>query len=314
MNYQVRSFKGTILALALFWFVAPYSAVRAQEIFYFSDRARDLEVSADAEALLSFPAPPFARVCQPSGILDLYPVDHVRDLHSVVIPRGIQGSAVTSLPNSSNSDHGAVAPESEMLARHLKLVPKRTSGVALCAIRLANEQVINVRFVLSKMVSKPIIEFKSTVEKAKSGAVISQALGPINLFRSLVSGGDLAFMADETPNDQVNGFRKDPGPSRPLSKSTDSARYRLLYVGTDRDLYKAWKFEGTAERDFAASLALKNAQLGEVYFSSFKVKGTKDRSKFDNPQTNQVRKGDDFTLFVLSRGDISPTEMLERLP
>ncbi len=314
MNYQVRSFKGTILALALFWFVAPLSAARAQEIFYFSDRARDLEVSADAEALLSFPAPPFARVCQPSGILDLYPVDNVQDLNSVVIPRGIQGSAVTGLPTSSVSDHGAVAPESEMLARHLKLVPKRTSGAALCAIRLANEQVINVRFVLSKMVSKPIVEFKSTVEKAKSGALISQALGPINLFRSLVSGGDLAFLADETPSDEANGSRNDPGPSRSLSKSTDLARYHLLYVGTDRDLYKAWKFEGTAGRDFTASLALKNVQLGEVYFSSFKVKSTKDRNRSDDPQKKRIRKGDDFTLFVLSRGDISPMEMLERLP
>lgn len=314
MNYQIRSFKGRLLALALFWLVVPHPAASAQEIFYFSDRARDLEVSADAEALLSFPAPPFARVCQPSGILDLYPVDHVQDLNSVVIPRGIQGSAAAGLPTSSVADHGPVAPESEMLARHLKLVPKRTSGAALCAIRLANEQVINVRFVLSKMVSKPMIEFKSTVEKAKSGAVISQALGPINLFRSLVSGGDLAFLADETPSDQIYGPRNNLGPSPPLSKSTNCARYRLLYVGTDRDLYKAWKFEGTAGRDFTASLALKNVQLGEVYFSSFKVKSTKDRNRSDDPQKKRIRKGDNFTLFVLSRGDISASEMLERLP
>jgi hypothetical protein len=129
-----------------------------------------------------------------------------------------------------------------------------------------------------------------------------------------VSGGDLAFLADETPSDEANGSRNDPGPSRSLSKSTDLARYHLLYVGTDRDLYKAWKFEGTAGRDFTASLALKNVQLGEVYFSSFKVKSTKDRNRSDDPQKKRIRKGDDFTLFVLSRGDISPMEMLERLP
>ena len=314
MIYRAKHFKRTLLYVAYLLIWAPTQIARAQEIYYFSDHARDLEVSADSESLLTFPAPPFARVCQPSGIVDLYPVDGAGDLDAFLVPRGMQNGAATGLPTAGSTERQTIAPESDQLARHLKIVPKRSSGSALCAIRLTNEQVVNVRFVLSKMVSKPIIEFRSVMEKARSGAVLSQALGPINLFRSLVSGGDLAFLADETPSDEIHTGRSEPTISRKLTKSTVSAHYRLLYVGTDKDLYKAWKFEGTAERDLPTSQPLRDPRLGEIYFSAFIAKTTDSNSKAPVSAKKQIHKGDDFTFYVLTRGDISPSEMMERLP
>ncbi len=291
---------------------------QAQEIYYFSDRARDLEVSAESETLLSFPVPPFARVCQPAGIIELYPVESTNDLDNFLIPRGIQNSQVAGLPPTAGVSDNGVAGEgggaSDLVARHLKLVPKRTSGTTTCAIRLTNEQVINVRLTLSKMVSKPIIEFRSIMEKAKSGAVLSQALGPINLFRAFVSGGDLAFLAEETPSESNNFGRDNSSSSRQLRRSTSIGSYQLVYVGTDKDLFKAWKFEGTAGRDFSAPQAVKDAKLGEFYFSTFRARDPASPSKIATNPRPIFRKGDEFLFYVLSRGDISPKEMMERLP
>jgi hypothetical protein len=296
-------------------FVAPSVDSQAQEIYYFGTHVRDLEVSAEAETLLAFPVPPFARVCQPAGIVELYPLESTDDLDNFLIPRGIQSSHVTGLPSDSfgsdrNGDGGG-APD--IVARHLKLVPKRTSGSTTCAIRLTNEQIVNVRIVPTKMISKPIVEFRSIIEKARSGAVLSQALGPINLFRAFVSGGDLTFLAEETPSESHHIGNESSSSKRQLRRSTSIASYRLVYVGTDKDLFKAWKFEGRALLDFSATQSIKDAKLGEFYFSTFRARDSNPPQKLAMaPPT--FRKGQEFLFYVLTRGDISPKEILERLP
>lgn len=317
MTLLAKHFNKLVLIFsAVAGYLVPIGQIQAQEIYYFSDHARDLDVSAEAETLLAFPVPPFARVCQPSGIIELYPLESANDLDNFLIPRGIQSSQIAGLPsNSGVSDKaGDGSGASDIVARHLKLVPKRTSGTTTCAIRLTNEQVINVRITLSKMVSKPIIEFRSIMEKAKSGAVLSQALGPINLFRALVSGGDLAFLAEETPSESSHPGNDQSSSMRQLRRSTSIGSYRLAYVGTDKDLFKAWKFEGKADRDFSATQFVKDAKLGEFYFSTFRARESASPSKIAGNPKPTFRKGDEFLFYVLSRGDISPKEMMERLP
>jgi hypothetical protein len=319
MILPAKHFSRQLLITIILGPVVYGTGAQAQEVYYFGDRARDLEVSADAETLFSFPAPPFARVCQPSGVVELYPLVDNQELDHFLIPRGIQSSQFSGLPTGSASEEpgsssGGRGSNSDLAARHLKLLPKRTAGTTTCAIRLSNEQVINVRLTLSKMVNKPIIEFRSIMEKAKAGAALSQALGPINLFRAFVSGGDVAHLADETPAGSSNNGPGESEKSDHLRKSTSLASYSLVFVGTDKDLYKAWRFEGTAISDFSAAQAIRNAKLGEFYFSVFRERGASLGQKTQTNTRPSFQKGQGFLFFVLSRSDISTQEMMEKLP
>lgn len=314
MKYQANHFKKYIY-FGLFFSQWIASISHAQEIFYFSDHARDLEVSSNSETMLSFPSPPYARVCQPSGILDLYPIESADDLESVSLPLGFQDSGSKGLPLTGDSPQKVNAStDSELTASHLKLIPKKTSGSAVCAIRLSNEQVINVRFILNDLVSKPLIEFRSLLEKARSGSAYNETLGPINIFRAILSGGDLAFLVDDTPTLLTSNDSTKNGieilHSKPFTKSTPLASYRLEYVGTDKDLYKAWRFEGLAEKEIATSQDLRNVKIGELYFSAFQ-RLSQEKSPDYVPT---IHSGEKFKLFVLSRGDISAQEMMEKLP
>jgi hypothetical protein len=164
------------------------------------------------------------------------------------------------------------------------------------------------------MVNKPIIEFRSIMEKAKAGAALSQALGPINMFRAFVSGGDLAFLADETPLGSGNFGPGETARSDHLRKSTALASYALVFVGTDKDLFKAWRFEGTAARDFSAPQTIKDVKLGEFYFSVFRQQAGSSPPKMPVSPRPTFRKGDSFVFFVLSRSDITTGEMMGKLP
>lgn len=283
----------------------------AQEIFYFSDRPRDLEVSALSDSLLSFPSPAFARVCQPAGVIDLYPIESPGELDSLLIPMGMQSAGSKGLTTIGGDQDGAQSPQQgqgDLMARHLKLVPKKKLGSTLCAIRLTNEQVINVRFVLSNMVNKPLVDFRSLIERAKAGAAVSQAIGPVNLFRNFVAGGDIAFLADDTPSEDLTSSDTKASRHSSRSRSSTLGNYRLVYVGTDKDRYKAWRFDGSANKDFPTAQGLKGTKLGEVYFSAFRPNGSRGSVK------RHIGKGDYFSLYVLSRGDIAFAEMMEKLP
>jgi hypothetical protein len=285
------------------------SAAHAQEVYYFSDRARDLEVSADSETLLSFPAAPFARVCQPAGIVEFYPLSSVDELEGMLVPHGIQYKGLPTGQSAAGGAGGGGTSEAEaLLARHLKLVPKRQSGQATCAIRLVNEQVINVRLTLAKMVSKPIVDFRSIYEKARGGALVTASLGSLNLFRSLVLGGDLTFLADETPSREGPDGQR----SQLYTQTTDLANYTLVYVGTDKEAFKAWKFTGRAERKFRGA-PLKDAKVGDFHFSAFRP--VQDGARTKAPAAKyEFAKDEEFQFYVLSRADITVSEMLGRLP
>jgi hypothetical protein len=275
-----------------------------QDVYYFSDRPRDLEVSADSETLLSFPAAPFARVCQPAGIVEFYPLTSAGELEGMLVPQGVQYKGLAG-PGEGVASGGE---GSELLSKHLKLVPKRQSGQTTCAIRLVNEQVINVRLTLAKMLAKPIIDFRSIYEKARGGALVTASLGSLNLFRALLLGGDLTFLADETPSQQGNGGER----SRPFGRATDLASYELAYVGTDKESFKAWKFSGTAAKPFRVA-SIKDAKVGDFYFSAFRPTENGGKTKAVQSK-HQFAKGDNFYFFVLSRVDITVSEMLGRLP
>jgi hypothetical protein len=301
--------KLALSAAAAFLLFAAAPAASAQEIYYFSDKARDLEVSADAETLLVFPAAPFARVCQPVDIAEFYPLENADELQSMMLPSGVQYKTL-SAAQDAGAGGGASGGENTMLSRHLKLVPRRQAGSTTCAIRLVNEQVVNVRIVLTKMIAKPIIDFRSSLEKARGGAAITASLGSLNLFRSLSLGGELSFLVDETPTESQTG---EGGSTRThLTRRTDTATYRLAYVGTDKEHFKAWKFEGEADKAFRA-LPMKDARIGDFYFSAFRPAKAGDKV-VNVPANYQFEAGEKFNLYVLSRSDITVNEMLGRLP
>ena len=91
LTSELSSFVAAATAAVLF-LLSSAPVASAQEIYYFSDKARDLEVSADAETLLVFPAAPFARVCQPTEIAEFYPLQSVDELQSMLLPSGRPGA------------------------------------------------------------------------------------------------------------------------------------------------------------------------------------------------------------------------------
>jgi hypothetical protein len=237
-------------------------------------------------------------------VVELYPLESVGELEGLLVPSGMNYKA---LPSESGS--GGKSSHDDLLAKHLRLVPKRQAGTTTCAIRLVDGQVVTIRLVLGKMVAKPAVEFRSAWAKARGGAEIATTLGSLELFRALLLGGDLTFLVDETPPQE----RERHG-ERPVKYSlTDTTSYELQYVGTDKESFKAWKFRGTAAQTFRP-VPIKDARLGDFYFSAFLPVSSGSGAGVPTSPTHEFGRGEEFYFYVLSRSDISVREMLERLP
>lgn len=276
--YQMH-LKNKILTLVCFVITVKVSAF---EEVYYGDGIKDVVVNSQETSLLVFPAPPVARICQPSGVLDFFPLEN-DDLN--------ENLNLNNMNWSESSSHKI----DDGLEKMLKLRPYKDGESTLCDIKLSNKETVRIRFKTSQSIRRPSIElvniFSKEAKKERRYDVES-----LEIFQKLVSGGELLDFYDITTSK-----------TDPVSKSTSKGNYELSYVGTDRERFKVWNIKVKATLKLDLLPELKNVQLNQLYFSAWKA--------IQNPLMKpRWIEGSEFNLYVLSSNDISTDEMLEKLP
>lgn len=271
--------KSSFLTLTFFCLTVK---VMAFEQVHYGDGVKDVTVNSQEASLLMFPAPPIARVCHPSGVVDFFPIESGESE-----PHSTLSSVDWNIGNTKVMSDGT--------ERMLKLRPYQDSQSALCDIKLSNNETVTLRFKTSASIKRPSIEFvnvfsnKSKKEKRYDG-------DSLHVFQNLISGGELFDFYDITTSK-----------TDPVSKKTSKAKYEITYVGTDREKFKAWSLTVIPFNSAPAFPELKNIQINQLYFSAWK-----------NVMSSTIRPGwkeeKPIHLFILSSNDISTDELLEKLP
>lgn len=249
----------------------------ANEKFYYSNQIKEIKISNKDETLLEFPASPLASACQPRGIVDITPAE-------------VNPFTTQDVINAANRNANTPPKENEedFISKFLKLSPNGKEGSATCTFSLSNNDSFQIKFNLTKNIQRPQIKFLNLYSNAPKAAEISKTLGGINIFRILVVGNNLSYFSDITDN--------------LVSKTwvSNIATYKFEYAGTDRNIYAAWKIRVYPKSKMTNEpLTVKNT--GDVYFSAA-VNTT-------NPQKYEFETGEEFTLFILTRSDISEHEI-----
>lgn len=291
---RIRSFtrESSILALMLASFES-----HGQEIIYYGEEPKTVDVFAGGESLMIFPSPPFARVCQPSGVVDMEPVADAKELERHLVPRGIHYQDLDLSKAASSA-----IKEEDRLSYVLKLVPKRKKGAGHCSITLANNDIVNLVFRLSDKVFRPIIPLRSIYDKTAKDGRITDLLDAGDVFKSALRGGKPDFLADVTPHSE-KGKR--------LTKYTKTASYVLAYVGTDKLNYKLWTIHGRTYRTVKSPF-LNGVGVNRIYYSSYRPI---DEAKGGMPvKTFLPKKDQKFQLHILSVPDLDYERVWEMLP
>lgn len=219
--------------------------VMAFEQVHYGDGTKDVIVNSQESSLLMFPAPPIARVCHPSGVVDFFPIEE-----------GVPEANATL--NSVEWNLNQTKVSSDSTERMLKLRPYQDSRTTLCDIKLANSETATLRFKTSSSIKRPSIEFVN-VFSGKTKNLRKYDNDSLGVFQKFISGGELFDFYDVTTS-------KDD----PASKTTTLAKYAIQYVGTDREKYKVWKLQVSPKSNSIIQTKLKNVQLNQIHFSAWK--------------------------------------------
>lgn len=255
---------------------------QAFEKIYYGDGVKDVLVNSQEPSLLIFPSPPIARICHPSGVVDFFPIENTEQ------------DQIQSLNNLEWNHPTSAKSNGEGTERMLKLRPYQDSQSALCDIKLANKETASIRFKTSLAIKRPSIEFINVFSKT-SAKDARHNTDSLRVFQNFISGGELINFYDITTSKES-----------PVSIKTNLALYEVVYIGTDREMYKIWKVKTTPQKDFSNLPELQKVQLNQLYFSAWKPlkRHTKAQWIEDKP----------LDLFILSSSDIATEELLEKLP
>ena len=266
------------------------SAFCKDTVFY-HHTVREVAINNGEETTLSFPFPPIAMNCQPVDIVELYPVQNPNELGSLTIPQGVQVMESLEEANSQND-------KDEVLAKLLRLVPNKKAGSSNCAIKLANQDNVHVRFALRKDTSRPLIEFKSVFDrqKFKANEIPSTQKAALSLVKEMATGGKLTFLADITPSKFA-----------PRTYKKKRGFYRFKYIGTDAKNFKAWIVEFQSRYKGRVRHLLKDVQVNEVYSSLWLYPNA-----LKTPY--RVKPKEKLRLILVSRNDLEIKDILGKLP
>lgn len=252
--------------------------------FHFGDRPRTLEVNGEEETLLVFPAAPFTRVCQPSGIVDLSTLGSAAEAQSM-LPAGSRYDYFNRLAGNE-ADEKPEDNGREAVSKLLKLTPLRNGATTVCAVKLVSGETVMVRFALQSQIQRPAVEFKPASSFEAPGDFASNLTG-LSTFRDLIQGGDLTYLLEVTPT-----F---------ASMSTESGDYKIVYLGSDSKSLAAWHIRGKAKKEFTPPRQIKTDFVGQILFSAWQPR-------------IRYKPGDEFDFWLLSSHDFSRDELSLRLP
>ena len=258
------------------------------ERVYYTPESREIDISNSSDTLLSFSAPPITAICQPSNMVNISEIEKASEVSAITVPLGVNFSE-----GGENSQGGIAGPGADYLSKLLKLVPIQKTGKANCSIKLTNGENISIIFSLSDNIGRPIIEFNNIYSKNIKG-ISGTGLNGIDLFRQFARGNP-TMLTEITPGTFEN-----------TSRSTEIGKYKLEYLGTDNQNFKAWRFSFYAKESGKKLSKLKNVSVGEIYYSAW-VNNEKIITE------SQSSKGKNVYLLILSRNDVTIKEMLEKL-
>jgi len=206
----------------------------ADSTHFFHETVRDEEISSDDETLLVFPSPPLAAVCQPTGVIELNLANSVDNFTK-------SKSSLSDLDAATCAAKGTCKTSTldSSLARMLSAVPKDPYKTkTTCSFRLSNNESFSVNFLLKSNMHKPKVEFKNLFENQDTNGDVTKTLGGMNVFRSLLTGENPTFFVDLT---KIVG--KGDGPATYKTLRTKNSTYHLLYYGTDKTRFSAWRYK-----------------------------------------------------------------------
>jgi len=264
--------------VTLLLLLALSSKIFAAELFYFGSKPRVLELNDSNPTDLLFPSPAITPNCHPQNVINLTVMDSLSNVHSLNLPQGM------NYLNQKGAD------SIELLDRFLKLTPLVVGGSTTCEITLANGEIVPVTFQLKKYIRRPIVEFKSKFQvKAKLDENFG-GMKALKIFKELTQGQPVYFM-DVTDENK-------------LISHSQIAAYEMEYVGSN-SAFKGWVISGSTKKSMFSETKLRNVKIGDLYFSAFKAPTRKKK---------QIKRGEKFKLYILSRGDLSARELKGYLP
>lgn len=255
----------------------------AMDRIYYGDGIKDVLVNSQDPTLLLFPSPPIARICHPSGIVDFFPIENPEDVTATTLTNIEWGNTKT-------------APEGNLTEKMLKLTPYKESQTTLCDIKLATNETVTVRIKPVANLKRPAIEFQNVFSLPPKRELSSYDQTSLEVFKRILTGGELVEFYDITASKDL-----------PVSVTSKIAKYEVLYIGTDKDKYKAWIIRANFKTEILTPPILKGVKLNEIFFSAWKpLQGIYSQTKWKRDETTG--------LFILSSNDLSTEELLEKLP
>ena len=220
--------------------------VMAFEQVHYGDGIKDVVVNSQESSLLLFPAPPIARVCHPSGVVDFFPLE--------------EEPTQETNPTLNTIDWNLGQPKSanDSMERMLKLRPYQESQTTLCDIKLANSETVTLRFKTSPQIKRPSIEFVNVFSN-KNKRENKFNNNSLEVFQKFLSGGELLDFYDVTTS-------KDD----PITKTTSLGKYAFTYIGTDRENYKVWKLSVIPKSKSLTQARLKKVKLNQIHLSAWR--------------------------------------------
>lgn len=256
----------------------------ALEKVYFGDGVKDIFVNSHESTLLLFQSPPIAKVCQPNGVIELFPIESKDEVDTMTLS---QGADLMGMMKEKSS--------SQQIELMLKLTPYRENQITSCDIKLVSGETVSVKFKPISTLRRPLIEFENIFSKSSQSKMNSSSSDSLEVFQQFSTGGELLSFIDLTPLTSNKTAR------------SELARYEILYLGTDREKYKAWIFKVISAKPAKDLPLLKNIKVNEIFYSLWAK---------DTPlkPMSQLEIGQEVKLFILSSSDITPEEMMRKLP
>ena len=295
---------------ALFFCKAGFLYAKQPDAVYFSDNIKHVNISSTQQMLLIFPEAPFGRSCQnkeeisnkkkkfnknnDDKLVDIKPPDENSSFsglgdNSAYLANSTK-NLYNGLPNKFDNMQNDLVKE--LLSKRLILTPLKKSGTAVCTFELADQESFTIAFHLMSDVVKPAIEFKNLYQNKKEATQISQSIGGLGVFKILLTGQEISFFSNVTPYDK--------------ELLNDLANYKIDYIGTDKNSYKAWRITARLKKNIEDKIVLKPKNLGDLFYSAV--------SKNDSTYDDKYLANEKIKIFILSRPDLELSELKEILP
>ncbi len=255
--------------------IVPVSG-KAETVFY-GAYTRVVEIRNDDPTLFIFDSVPLSAACQPADVVsfELLSKDKLTEVEDLQVRS-----------STSRTKQEPAQFQEDLTSRMIRVKPLTKSGMVRCSFPMDSGENVGIEMQLRSDVVRPLIQFKSISTSRLGSPEQERGDRALALLRSMRMGKPLGLL-DETKK-------------YPRFFSSDLARYKIRYVGTD-GMYRVVKITGKArEKIDHEKLSVLSMPTGVGMYSAVL------------PQ-REIREDEQFTLLVVSRDSLSPAELRRAL-